>query len=55
MHQADAIGIWSVVRMLERRARAAGPEATEWAPVPLLEQLAMDGGTLHEWKPQSGA
>jgi 3-hydroxyacyl-CoA dehydrogenase len=54
MHQADAIGIWSVVRMLERRARAAGPVAPEWAPVPLLEQLAMDGATLLDWKPRTG-
>jgi 3-hydroxyacyl-CoA dehydrogenase len=42
MHYADQIGIWSVVRMLERLSRTD----SSWEPAPLLVRLAHTGASL---------
>jgi 3-hydroxyacyl-CoA dehydrogenase len=43
MHYADQVGLWSVVRMLERLARAG---EREWEPAPLLVRLAESNGSF---------
>ena len=49
MHYAESLGLFNVVRAMERLQKANRVDSEFWKPAPLLMQLATEGKTFREW------
>ena len=49
MHYAESLGLYNVVRAMERLQKTDKVESAFWTPAPLLVELAKSGKSFREW------